>query len=145
MITVVAALIQQNGRLLICQRRRSDSLPLKWEFPGGKVRRGESPADALARELAEELGMEGSAVAIGPELYRTRHRYAEHTDDLELIFYSAALPREPEWQPRNLAFEQHPRSCRTSISFLPTGNWSPCFRAGRCACPAPARSNVTTP
>ncbi len=121
MITVVAALIQQNGRLLICQRRRSDSFPLKWEFPGGKVRRGESPADALARELAEELGMESPA-AIGPELYRTRHRYAEHSDYLELIFYSAALPREPEWQSRNLVFEQVRWAAPTELpnfDFLP--------------------------
>ncbi len=66
--------------------------------------------------------MEGSAVAIGPELYRTRHRYAEHTDDLELIFYSAALPREPEWQPRNLAFEQLRWAAPTELpnfDFLP--------------------------
>lgn len=106
MITVVAALIEQNGRLLICQRRRKDSFPLKWEFPGGKVRRGESPGEALARELDEELGIKRSGVVIGPELYRTRHHYAEHSDDLELIFYSVSLPGEAEWEPRNLAFEQ---------------------------------------
>ncbi len=109
MISVVAALIQQNGRLLICQRRRTDSFALQWEFPGGKVQPGESPADALARELAEELGV---TVAIGHELYRTRHRYTEHQDALELVFFSAelapgssgvALGAQP---PRNLAFEQ---------------------------------------
>src|SRR2546422_902634 len=49
MTTVVAALIQQNGLLLICQRRRTDAFPLRWEFPGGKVKHGESTAAALTR------------------------------------------------------------------------------------------------
>jgi 8-oxo-dGTP diphosphatase len=83
-ITVAAALIQQNGQILICQRRRSDRLALKWEFPGGKVQPGESAAEALVRELAEELGV---TAAIGQEVYRTRHRYAEHAGELELIFF----------------------------------------------------------
>jgi 8-oxo-dGTP diphosphatase len=108
MTTVVAALIQHNGRLLICQRR-TGSFALQWEFPGGKVQTGESPADALARELVEELGV---TAAIGRELYRTRHRYREHQDELELVFFSAelapgssgvALDAQP---PRNPAFEQ---------------------------------------
>src|SRR5712692_12112950 len=54
---VVAAVIQRSDRrLLIGQRRKEDTSPLKWEFPGGKVRNGESPEAALARELNEELG-----------------------------------------------------------------------------------------
>ncbi len=106
MITVVVALIQQNGRLLVCQRRRKDHFPLRWEFPGGKVQHGESPAEALGRELAEELAIKAPSVAIGPEVYRTRHRYVEHADELELIFYSATLPGEPAAAPQNLAFEQ---------------------------------------
>src|SRR5437016_4727111 len=58
MITVVAAVIERSDRrLLIGQRRRNDTSPLKWEFPGGKVRRGESPETALERELQEELGV----------------------------------------------------------------------------------------
>jgi len=57
MITVVAAVIERSDRrLLIGQRRKGDTSPLKWEFPGGKVREGESPEVALARELQEELG-----------------------------------------------------------------------------------------
>ncbi len=104
MITVVAALIQQNGRLLICQRRRTQAFPLQWEFPGGKVKLGESPAAALARELAEELGV---TAVIGHELYRTRHRYTEYADKLELIFFTAAIPAPYDTGPiRNLAFER---------------------------------------
>ncbi len=100
MITVAAALIEQDGRLLICQRRHTDAFALKWEFPGGKVRPAESAAEALARELAEELGV---TAAIGPEVYRTRHRYAEYPDELELVFFAAALDARDV---RNLAFER---------------------------------------
>jgi 8-oxo-dGTP diphosphatase len=82
-ITVVAGLIQRDGLLLICQRRRDGAFPLKWEFPGGKVEPGETPADSLGRELREELGIEAQ---VGPELFRTRHDYpGVHT--VELIFY----------------------------------------------------------
>lgn len=104
MITVVAALIQQNGRLLICQRRRTDAFRLRWEFPGGKVKHGESAAAALVRELSEELGV---TAVVGHELYRTRHHYAEYADDLELIFFSAAIPTPDDaGHIRNLAFER---------------------------------------
>ncbi len=99
MITIVAALIEQNGRLLVCQRRRQDSFALKWEFPGGKLQSGETLARALERELEEELGVRAR---IGDEVYRTRHRYAEHSAELELIFFAAAISEEP----RSLAFEQ---------------------------------------
>ncbi len=58
MTTVVVALLEHAGRLLICQRRRDQSHAGKWEFPGGKVEDGEEPSDALARELAEELHIE---------------------------------------------------------------------------------------
>ena len=55
---VVAAVIErEDRRLLIGQRQRHDTSPLKWEFPGGKVEEGETPEAALARELREELGV----------------------------------------------------------------------------------------
>ncbi len=55
---VVAGLIVGAGRVLISQRRADQSLPLQWEFPGGKVEPGEAPVAAVARELREELGVE---------------------------------------------------------------------------------------
>src|ERR1700729_3677303 len=57
MITVVAALIEADGKVLVCQRRRGDTFGLMWEFPGGKLKPGETPAQALERELHEELGV----------------------------------------------------------------------------------------
>lgn len=87
-MVVVAAVIVRDGRILVCQRNRKDSFPLKWEFPGGKVKRGETPKAALTRELHEELGV---AATIGEEVFRTRHKYAQMKDEVELIFYRANL------------------------------------------------------
>jgi len=89
MITVVAAVIERSDRrFLIGQRRMNDTSPLKWEFPGGKIRAGESPEAALARELREELGV---ALVKSVEIGRVRHRYAETLDELEIRFFAAAI------------------------------------------------------
>jgi 8-oxo-dGTP diphosphatase len=69
---VVAALILKDDRILACQRTRHQVMPLKWEFPGGKIEEGEQPRDALRRELEEELGIEA---AIGNEVARIHHEY----------------------------------------------------------------------
>ncbi|MCF7832374.1 MAG: (deoxy)nucleoside triphosphate pyrophosphohydrolase [Candidatus Marinimicrobia bacterium] len=59
MLQVVAGIIELDGFILLCQRHRdSRRFPLKWEFPGGKVETGESPIDAIKRELEEELGIQ---------------------------------------------------------------------------------------
>lgn len=101
MILVVAAVIERpDRRLLIGQRRRGDTSPLKWEFPGGKVRRGESFPQALARELVEELG---ATLTNSAEIASIRHRYASTADELEIHFFAAAIA-ESDVSPR--AFEQ---------------------------------------
>ena len=116
MLTVVAALIESDGKLLVCQRRRGDSFALQWEFPGGKVTPGEIPAEALARELQEELGIEAR---IGREIYRTEHRYAELGEPIELLFFVADIQ---SGEPRNIVFEQivwrAPESL-SELNFLP--------------------------
>jgi 8-oxo-dGTP diphosphatase len=101
MITVVAAVIERRDRrLLIGQRRKNDTSPLKWEFPGGKVQDGESPQTALARELQEELGV---TLVKSVELGRLRHHYAGTPEELEIRFFAAAIA-ESELVPR--AFEE---------------------------------------
>lgn len=57
-IPVVCALIERDGKVLIAQRPAHKHLPFKWEFPGGKVEKDETPADAIVREIREELGIE---------------------------------------------------------------------------------------
>jgi mutator protein MutT len=57
-LTVVAAVIQNSGKILIAQRKATRRHPGKWEFPGGKVEPGETPPAALRRELGEELGID---------------------------------------------------------------------------------------
>jgi 8-oxo-dGTP diphosphatase len=100
MLTVVAALIEHEGKVLACQRRRGERFELKWEFPGGKVKAGETLEAALSRELKEELGV---ASRIGPELYRTQHHYAEMQEPVELVFFSARVNAH---ELRNLNFEE---------------------------------------
>ncbi|GIX48054.1 MAG: DNA mismatch repair protein MutT [Candidatus Tectimicrobiota bacterium] len=98
-LRVVAGLLQRGGALLVCQRRPDAAFPLLWEFPGGKVRPGETDEAALRRELREELGI---AARIGPLLYHTRHAYPG-LYEVDLRFF-AVLSFCGE--PRNLAFAQ---------------------------------------
>lgn len=101
MLHVVAAVIERpDRRLLIGQRRRGDTSPLKWEFPGGKVRRGESFEKALRRELHEELGV---ILEKCVEIASIRHRYATLPEQLEIHFFAAQVS-EDEISPT--AFEQ---------------------------------------
>jgi len=81
---VVAALILRDDKVLICQRTKHQPLPLKWEFPGGKIETGEQPRDALRRELDEELGIDAT---IGDEVTRIRHVY-KNGGAVELRFYT---------------------------------------------------------
>jgi len=69
---VVAALILREDRVLVCQRRPDQPMALKWEFPGGKIEAGESPEQALKRELEEELGIDAT---IGERIIQLRHTY----------------------------------------------------------------------
>jgi len=77
-IRVVAAMLEKDGRYLITQRRPGASLPLLWEFPGGRVEDGETDAQALARELFEELGIE---VVVGERAIQVHHVYSAYEID----------------------------------------------------------------
>ncbi|MGE5182944.1 MAG: (deoxy)nucleoside triphosphate pyrophosphohydrolase [Acidobacteriota bacterium] len=79
---VVAGLIIGADRVLISQRRADQSLPLQWEFPGGKVEPGEAPVAALARELREELGVEVDVGRVWDVLF---HPYPDF--DLVMLVY----------------------------------------------------------
>jgi len=103
---VVAALIFKDDNVLVCQRTRHQTMPLKWEFPGGKIEEGEQPRDALHRELDEELGIDAK---IGEEASRIRHKYPGG-GSVELRFfvvrdYSGQIEnkifRDVQWSPRS--------------------------------------------
>jgi 8-oxo-dGTP diphosphatase len=81
---VAAALILREGQVLIGQRRPDQPMALQWEFPGGKIEPGESPEQALARELDEELGIKA---VVGPRVTHIRHNY-RHGGAVDLLFFA---------------------------------------------------------
>jgi 8-oxo-dGTP diphosphatase len=84
---VVAGLITAaDGRVLLTQRRADQSLPLAWEFPGGKMEPGESPEQALARELREEIGVQAQIGRVWDVLF-----HAYETFDLVMLVYHCRL------------------------------------------------------
>lgn len=98
-VAVVAALIFHDQRLLVCQRRADGAFPLKWEFPGGKVEKGESDVDALRRELSEELGVE----ARGFKLFCQYEHCYPNGPTVSLRFF---VVHGVDAEPRNLVFER---------------------------------------
>ena len=85
-LVVAGLVIADDGRVLITQRRADQSLPLQWEFPGGKVEPGESPTAAIARELLEEIGARVEVGRIWDVLF---HAYP--TFDLVMLVYACRL------------------------------------------------------
>jgi 8-oxo-dGTP diphosphatase len=99
MLRVVAGVIVRNGLILIGQRPEGKSHAFEWEFPGGKIETGETPRQALERELREELGIEAR---IGREIERYRYGYGGKSP-LELIFFEV---ERYTGEPVNQAFHE---------------------------------------
>ena len=85
--------------MLIGQRRPDQPMASQWEFPGGKIEAGESPEQALARELEEELGIHA---VIGPRVTHIRHNY-RHGGAVELRFFTV---REFSGEIQNHIYQQ---------------------------------------
>jgi 8-oxo-dGTP diphosphatase len=87
-IRVVGAAIERDGQTFAARRSASMSEPLRWEFPGGKVEAGETDAEALARELVEELGVE---IEVGAAFGAAEVTRGDR--QIELVVYAATLLR----------------------------------------------------
>jgi 8-oxo-dGTP diphosphatase len=93
-VLVAAAVLVENGRVLLSRRKAGGHLAGAWEFPGGKVNDGEDPRDAVRRELREEVGIDASA---GEILDLTFHRYEDVGKTVLLMFFETTrAPGSPE-------------------------------------------------
>ena len=86
LVRVTAAVLEQDGCILIARRSSAGHLAGKWELPGGKVKEGETPEQCLARELREELNL---SVSVGEFLGTSNYRY-DHMR-IELLLYRVTL------------------------------------------------------
>jgi 8-oxo-dGTP diphosphatase len=126
---VVAGLIVKDGKLLVCQRTRHQTMPLKWEFPGGKIEEGEQPRTALRRELEEELGI---LATVGDEVRRIQHEYP-NGGMVELRFFIVReyqkeienrIFRDIQWaEPKTLPVFDFLEADATLVKELAAGQW----------------------
>jgi 8-oxo-dGTP diphosphatase len=112
-LNVACAIIENDGKILATQRSASMSLPLKWEFPGGKIRDGEQPEECLKREILEELGID---IAVGRALPPITHRYSNFTVTLHSHICKIAGGE--------IALYEHAASCWLRPEDLPNLDWA---------------------
>jgi 8-oxo-dGTP diphosphatase len=113
-IDVVGAVILREGSVFCAQRGPAGALPGMWEFPGGKIEHGESPAAALEREILEELGCH---VRVGREVTSTRHQYEFGVVCLT-TYYCELLDGEP-------ALSEHQAAAWLLPAELTSVEWAP--------------------
>ena len=89
-VVVVAAIVEVDGAFLVTRRPQGVHLAGLWEFPGGKIDPSESHADALRREMREELDTD---VDVRDLVFHTTHAYADRT--VALFFYNCVLRQTP--------------------------------------------------
>ncbi len=124
-VRVICALIERGGKVLAAKRRAGESQGGLWEFPGGKLRQGESDREALAREIGEELGV---VIRVGRRLKKSLHTYGHTTIELvpfrceivsgtprpkehaALAWVDRHTARAREWSPADIAILR--RFCR---------------------------------
>ncbi len=113
-LDVVGAVIVRDGTVLCAQRGSNGKLPGMWEFPGGKVESGESPRQALEREIAEELDC---WVRVGVEVTTTTHEYEFAIVNLT-TFYCELVEGEP-------TLSEHAATVWLAPAELHTLEWAP--------------------
>lgn len=113
-IKVVGAVIVKDGKILCAQRNEHTSLPLMWEFPGGKIEGNETSEEALIRELMEEMQCE---ISVGKKIVTTVHEYDFATIELT-TFYAEMLNDQ-------IVLEEHVDMKWLTPSELDTIKWAP--------------------
>jgi|SRR5690606_4111920 len=113
MLHVTCAILEHDNKILICQRSKRMKLPLKWEFPGGKVEIGESKEDCLKREIREELGL---AIEVGSALTVVEHHYPE--------FSLRLYPFACKWTGGSLTIAEHVQAIWVDKSELQDYDWA---------------------
>ena len=126
-LLVVAALIEQEGRVLLAQRRADQAQPLVWEFPGGKVEPGESPSQALVREIQEELACSIQVGAVVDVVF-----FAHDTFDLIMPVYRATIRAGVPVARQVAAVAWVARAELASLAFTPADQPLACRLAGEC-------------
>jgi len=114
LIQVACALIEDNDRILCAQRSAKMKLPLKWEFPGGKLENGETLEDCLKREIKEELGLK---ITILERLPSNTHTYSENKI-ITLIPFRCSL------QTSEIDLKEHSKIELAAISQLENFDWA---------------------
>ena len=112
-IHVSCAIIQRDNFILAVQRSEQMSLPLKWEFPGGKIEKGETPEECLKRELKEELEL---SLKVGEALKPMTHAYDSFTVTLHPFICSITSGE--------IVLHEHAAFVWMNPSKLPTIDWA---------------------
>lgn len=112
-IHVACAVIKKDGLILATQRSSAMSLPLKWEFPGGKLEAGETPEQCLLRELQEELGI---TVRVGQGLEPVTHSYP--------AFKVTLYPFLCDQPQGSIILHEHSDACWLEPNELPELDWA---------------------
>src|SRR5690606_37970894 len=114
MLIVTCAIIIQNGKILVCQRSGAMDLPLKWEFPGGKVEPGEDEKLTIVREIKEELHLD---IEVVKQLQPVEHDYPS--------FRICLVPFIARTVDGKLLLEEHADCQWVTIDELDRYDWAP--------------------
>ncbi|HEY3489464.1 MAG TPA: (deoxy)nucleoside triphosphate pyrophosphohydrolase [Candidatus Deferrimicrobiaceae bacterium] len=113
-LPVTCGIIERAGKVLCTRRSGTMSHPLKWEFPGGKIKEGESPEECLRRELREELGIEAE---VGRSLPSVTHAYP----NLSVTLYPFLCRMAPD---ASITLHEHDRAVWLDPEELPSLDWA---------------------